>query len=213
MPMTNEVYTIGHSTHPIDVFIGLLRRHQIEAVADVRSSPFSRFNPQFNSDNLRTALHLAGMRYVPLGKKLGARSDDPACYVHDKVQYEHLARTQDFQSGLDRLMEGAKKYRVALMCAEKEPLECHRTILVARHLIEHGCNVIHILADGTAEAHATSMQRLLSEEGLPEHDMFRSKTEILDEAYKKRGERIAYDRGTKSREEPEGRPLGLGVRE
>src|SRR5687767_4784038 len=117
--MGKEIFTVGHSIHPIDRFINLLVRNQIEVVADVRSSPFSKFNPQFNRDELQASLKHAGIRYVFLGKELGARSDDPACYVAGKVQYERLARTPLFQAGVDRAMEGSGKFRVALMCAEK----------------------------------------------------------------------------------------------
>jgi uncharacterized protein (DUF488 family) len=122
--MTSEVFTIGHSTHSIEKFIALLTMHGIQAVADVRSSPFSKFNPQFNRENLQNSLKASGIRYVFLGKELGARSEDPACYVADKVQYDRLAKTPLFQSGLDRVIEGANNYRIAY---DQSELQAKRT--------------------------------------------------------------------------------------
>ena len=127
--MQDTVFTIGHSTHPQERFIGLLLKHGITAVCDVRSKPYSRMNPQFNREDLEEALLAQGIAYRFLGKELGARSDDPDCYVGGKVQYDRLAGTELFKQGLKRVIRGLKEdFRIALMCAEKEPLECHRTI-------------------------------------------------------------------------------------
>lgn len=188
----NSVYTIGHSTHSADAFLALLRRHGVEAVADVRSSPFSRFNPQFNREPLGQFLKTNGIRYVFLGKELGARSEDRSCYLDGRVQYSRLAQTPLFQSGLDRVLQGAAKYRVALMCAEKEPLECHRTLLVAKTLAERGQPVLHIHADGHLETHEAAMERLLAVTGLPKEDLFRSKQELLAEALARQEKQVAY---------------------
>jgi len=132
--MQEIIFTIGHSTHPAERFIALLKQHDITALADVRSKPYSRMNPQFNREDLKKALSESGIAYVFLGKELGARTEDRSCYHEGKVQYGRLAQTELFRHGLDRVQEGAKKYRIALMCAEKDPLVCHHTILVARHL-------------------------------------------------------------------------------
>src|SRR4051812_3181206 len=115
------VYTVGHSTHTIEKFLDLLERNGVTAIADVRSSPFSRHNPQFNKDALSAELKKRGITYVFVGKELGARSDDPSCYEGGKVRYARLAQTSIFKAGIDRMLTGAQKYRVALMCAEKEP--------------------------------------------------------------------------------------------
>jgi uncharacterized protein (DUF488 family) len=171
----------------------LLRQHGVTAVGDVRSTPYSRFNPHFNSGRMKVWLPEAGIAYVFLGKELGARSEDPACYENGKVQYERLAATQLFRHGLDRVREGNKSYTLALMCAEKEPLECHRTILVARHVAALGFDVQHIHADGRLERHDAAMTRLVRMLDLPEGDMFRSRDEILAEAYARHGQRIAYE--------------------
>lgn len=191
-----EIFTVGHSTHSFEKFLALLQTQGVTAVADVRSSPYSRFNPQFNREELRGALKGHGIQYVFLGKELGARSDDQCCYLDGKVQYKLLAKTPLFQSGITRVIEGAETHKIALMCAEKDPLDCHRTILVARELVSRGANVTHILHDGSIESHGDAISRLVAKMGLGEADMFRSEELTVDEAYKKQGERIAYDRKT-----------------
>ena len=188
----NSVFTIGHSTHSAEAFVALLRQHGIEAVADVRSSPFSRFNPQFNREALDQFLRANGIRYVFLGKELGARSEDRSCYLDGRVQYARLAQTALFQSGLDRVLQGAAKYRVSLMCAEKEPLECHRTLLVAKAMAARGQKVLHIHADGHLETHETAMERLLTMTGVPDKDMFLSSEELLSKALARQEEQVAY---------------------
>jgi uncharacterized protein (DUF488 family) len=187
-----SVFTIGHSTHPIDRFVALLQQHGITAVCDVRSTPFSRFNPQFNRDALQKSLQAAGIAYVFLGKELGARSGDPACYENGRVQYDRLASTALFQEGLDRVRGGTQQYRIVLLCAEKEPLDCHRTILVSRHLVERGFDVQHILADGDLESHDAALTRLAGIVGIPANDLVHSREEILEEMYRRQAERIAY---------------------
>ena len=147
-----ELFTIGHSTHSWEKFLELLRQHHIEAVADVRSSPYSQFNPHFNREPLQLALRQQGISYVFLGEELGARRSEPECYVNGKVDYSLIARTPSFKRGLDRLVQGAAKMRVAIMCAEKDPLDCHRCILVSPRLKERGIDVQHIHDDGTLES-------------------------------------------------------------
>lgn len=190
--MNSTVYTIGHSTHPAEKVVDLLRRHRVTTLTDVRSRPYSRMNPQFNREAFSTELKAVGIAYVFLGRELGARSEDRNCYVEGKVQYELLARTELFQAGLERVIQGMTSHRVALMCAEKDPLTCHRAILVCRHLVARGVDVKHILEDGRLESHDDAISRLLRELGLPECDLFRSRNEIVEEAYSKRGEQIAY---------------------
>lgn len=191
-PQSHPVLTIGHSTHSIDAFVKLLRQHAVTALADVRSAPFSRFNPQFNKEALERSLKEIGIKYVFLGRELGARSTDRSCYENGRVQYARLAQTEPFLRGLDRVIRGAYKHRIALMCAEKEPLTCHRTLLVARALVERGVAVDHILADGRLEPHGDAMERLLKVLDLPAEDLFRSRQELIVQALALQEERIAY---------------------
>ena len=134
----------------------------------------------------------AGIKYVFLGRELGGRSEDPSCYENGRVRYDRLTRRPEFQAGLERLRKGAADHRIAIMCAEQEPLECHRTILVSPALEEEGLSVGHIHADGHLEAHAEAMDRLLHLMGLPPDDFFRSRKEIVAEALLRQEERVAY---------------------
>jgi uncharacterized protein (DUF488 family) len=190
--MVDAVYTIGHSTHTIEKFIALLKKYGITALCDVRSRPYSRMNPQFNREPLKQALREAGIVYVFLGAELGARSEDKSCYRDGQVQYDLLARTDLFKRGIERVKEGARLYRVALMCAEKEPLECHRTILVSRTLFEEGVPIWHILADGAIEDHAHAIERLVTMLRIPGSDMFRTDDAVVRDAYARQGNEIAY---------------------
>ena len=186
------VLTIGHSTHTLDAFVVLVRCHDVTAVADVRSAPYSRFNPQFNREPFAEALGARGVHYVYLGDALGGRSEDPACYEDGRVHYERVAATESFRNGLARVVDGAARYRIALMCAEKEPLDCHRTLLVARALDEQGVDVAHIHADGRLEPHDEAMDRLLHITKLPREDMFRTREELIATAVARRSRRVAH---------------------
>jgi uncharacterized protein (DUF488 family) len=189
--MAEGIFTIGHSTHSIGNLVDLLALYKVTAIADVRSYPYSRFNPQFNRESLRADLKASGISYVFLGRELGARTEDRSCYVEGRVQYDLLARTELFQSGLTRVAEGARRHRVALLCAEKDPLVCHRGILICRHLACRGISSEHILSNGQLESHDESLSRLLAEEGLM-GDLFRTRDNLITEAYDRRGRQIAY---------------------
>jgi uncharacterized protein (DUF488 family) len=192
MTEITKVLTVGHSTHSLDDFVALLQGHQVTAVADVRSSPFSRHTSQFNKHSLRDALRQREIQYAYLGRELGARSNDSNCYVDVRVQYALLAETDLFQEGVRRVLSGAQTQRVALMCAEKDPLDCHRTLLVSRRLVDEGIRVDHILADGSAESHSDAMLRLLDKLGMQQGSLLRSTEELIADALAKQEERIAY---------------------
>lgn len=150
-----EFFSIGHSNHPIGYFVGLLQRHGITALADVRSTPYSRRHPQFRRETLAESLKQAGIAYVFLGEGLGGKREGGLA---------EAARTPLFRQGLERLREGAQRYRVAFMCAEREPTDCHRTILVCRYLKAPDVTIRHILADGTVEEHDSVERRLVEKE-------------------------------------------------
>jgi len=188
------IYSVGHSNHPLEKFVGLLTANGITAIADVRSRPFSRRNPQFNRDRLAATLTAHGIAYVFLGKELGARSDDSSCYEGGKVRYDRLMATALFESGIERVLSGAEKYRVALLCAEKEPLDCHRTLLVCRALEKHGISIMHILSDGTTEPHDQTMSRLVGLVGLSKSDLFLNQSDLIAAACKIREDKVAYVR-------------------
>jgi uncharacterized protein (DUF488 family) len=184
--------TIGHSSHTLERFMALLQQYRVTALADVRSMPYSRFSPQFNRTPLKEHLSENGIRYVFLGRELGARPEDPSCYIDGRVQYRKLAQTALFMSGIERVTKGAAKYRIALMCAERDPLDCHRTLLIGRALVDLFVQVDHVLSDGSLESHADAMSRLLNLTSIPDQDLFRSRAELISEALKKQEDRIAY---------------------
>lgn len=189
-----KVYTVGHSNHAWEEFLLLLERHRIDAVADVRSRPYSRHVPRFNKREIQRKLKEAGIAYAFLGRELGARSENPSHYQDGRICFDRLARDELFTQGIERVLKGIETYRIALMCAEKDPLDCHRGILVARRLHESGVEVLHILADGTVEPHREMERRMLAGLGIAETDMFRGREDILVDAYARRGRQIAYSK-------------------
>ena len=198
-----KVYTIGHSNHSWEVFRDLLLRHGIGAVADVRSAPVSRHVPHFNREALEESLRVEGICYVFLGRELGARPEDPACYENGVALYERIERMPEFEKGIQRVMQGAAKMKVALMCAEKDPIDCHRTVMVAKVLHQRGVEVDHILSDGTLEAQERVLARMADEAA--ESKGWHFEQVSPEEAYRARAGRIQYREpaiGTGVREEP-----------
>jgi uncharacterized protein (DUF488 family) len=188
------VYTVGHSNHAIEVFVGLLAPHGIDLVVDVRSQPHSRFNPQYNRERLRATLSGVGIEYSFLGAELGARASDPGCYVGDRADYTLISRTPAFARGIDRTTSEALQRNVALLCAEKDPLDCHRAILVCPALAARGIAGRHILADGSVEDPSDFERRLLASADVDVTDLFDDAAERVAEAYRRRGLVIAYRR-------------------
>lgn len=190
----HPVFTVGHSNHTPETFISLLARHGVDEVVDVRSAPYSRYAPQFNYESLQQMLGEIGLAYEYMGGELGGRPADRSCYDADgRVLYERVAETDLFDDGIRRIMRAADERRVALLCTEKEPLECHRTLLVARALDARNVTVTHILADGGWEDHGTTLDRLIQIHKLPPNgDMFRSRADVILEALARQGRKFAY---------------------
>ncbi|MCZ7652516.1 MAG: DUF488 domain-containing protein [Thermoanaerobaculia bacterium] len=196
----HPVLTVGHSNHSLERFLGLLGKHEVTAVVDVRSVPKSGFVPHFNRDALQAALRAVGIDYVFLGEELGGRSDRDEDYDGDRVVYARLREREEFARGVRRVASGAERFRIALMCSEKDPIDCHRAILVAPALIEAGVEVTHLHADSRLERHLELEARLL--ERLKEHDapsrqgdLFAESAEpSLEAAYEQREREIAYRR-------------------
>ena len=186
-----DLFTIGHSTHAAEKFLELLRAHRIDAIGDVRSSPFCAWTPQFNRTALESTLRAADIHYVFLGDELGARRAEREAYLDGIAHYERVAKLPAFQTGLERVRKGARKFRLALMCAEKDCLECHRTVLVCRHL-RRDLNIAHIQDDGSLEVHRDAEARLMKEEKIPQTDLFMSEADLIERAYDQRGPKIAY---------------------
>jgi uncharacterized protein (DUF488 family) len=192
----NPLFTIGHSNRALAAFLDLLRENQVTAVADVRSSPFSRWCPHFNREVLQRSLKEAQTEYVFLGEELGARRDEPECYRNDVAKYELIAQTPAFARGLDRVRKGAEKHRIALLCAEKDPLTCHRTILVCRHL-RNDFAIQHIVESRETETQEAAEARLLKLAGVADTSLFLNHADALNDAYDRQGAKIAYRRKAK----------------
>lgn len=144
--------SVGHSNKAIEDFIELLRKQGIEVVADVRSHPYSRFAPQFNRESLKETLARAGLRYVFLGHELGGRPEGDEFYDDEgHVLYGRVAQTRLFLAGIERLEHGLGRFRLAMMCSEEDPTDCHRRLLVARVLNDRGIRVAHLRGDGTVQ--------------------------------------------------------------
>ena len=153
------IYTIGHSNLSINIFIDLLLRKEINFLVDVRSSPYSKYNPQFNREAIKKTLQDAEIKYYFAGDSLGGRPKDPDCYKDkilpgDSADYLHLVdyktvmTKEFFQNGIEKINKLSKEGRIALMCSEGDPTKCHRHHLIGNYLVKQGINVIHILSDG-----------------------------------------------------------------
>jgi uncharacterized protein (DUF488 family) len=187
-----DLFSIGHSNIPAERFLSMLRDAGVNAIADVRSTPFSRFFPWFSAKNLVPLLAQESMLYLPYGEPLGGRPRDPKLYCDGVADYDAMARQPEFEAGLERLRADAARCRVCLMCAEREPLDCHRCLLVARALAGRGLAVGHILHDGTIEPHAATEQRLLELDGEPEDLFTPGQGDRLAAAYRRRARAVAY---------------------
>jgi uncharacterized protein (DUF488 family) len=186
------VWTIGHSTHTYERLLELLRAAGITAVADVRTAPFSRHFPQFNKDFLQGELQMDSIAYSFLGKELGGRPTESQFYCDGVADYERMAQSPQFALGLQRVLDGARRFHIALMCSEHDPLDCHRCLLVGRALAARGVAVKHILANGTVADHREIEEQLLKSEGQHRDDLFLSSGERLADAYRKRARKVAY---------------------
>jgi uncharacterized protein (DUF488 family) len=167
-----RILTIGHSNHPIERFLALLQGASIRALADVRSFPSSHHASQFNREALAKSLQEKEVAYLYCGKELGGRT------------HERPSTREDFHAGLDRVIAESARHRIALVCAERDPLDCHR-LMLARAVIERGVAVGHILASGEIASQRATEDRLLAREGLGGDDLF-SREARLGDVYRAR---------------------------
>jgi len=192
-PTAFDLFTIGHSNLPVEHFLDLLKNSGVTAVADVRSVPFSRRFPWFSGNMLAPRLASAGIAYLAMGDALGGRPRDPELFCEGVADYERMAAVPEFRAGLDQVGAAAKRSRLCLMCAEREPLDCHRCLLVGRALAERGLKLGHILVDGTIEPQAATEERLLARAG-ERADLFSDRKVRLSAAYRYRARAVAARR-------------------
>jgi uncharacterized protein (DUF488 family) len=198
MMANNLVFTIGHSTHEIDAFLGLLSRYGINCLIDVRSAPYSRIAPQFNKEALSSNLKEAGILYTHFEKEFGARHTRPSLLDEEgKVDFDRVRASAEFQQGVQRLQKALDLgYKVALMCSEGNPFDCHRFSMITYQLVKKGLQVQHILTEGEAIDNSVLEAQLLQKyhKKLPQTTLFETVTPEmqLEAAYRLRGKDVAY---------------------
>ncbi|MBB5716602.1 DUF488 domain-containing protein [Sphingomonas aerophila] len=189
-----QIWSVGHSTLSYEAFLERLRTAQITAIADVRSAPYSRAFPHFNRESLKAALATDNIAYVFLGKELGGRPSSDDLFTDGVADYEKMARVPAFALGLERVFQGAKTYNIAMMCSEKNPLDCHRCLLVGRSLVEIGAEVLHVLSESRTVGHEWIEDQLLDMADKSHADMFAPRSELLIDAYRARARKVAYSK-------------------
>ncbi len=175
------LFTIGHSNHPLERFLGLLRRHRIEVVADVRSRPYSRFVPHVSKPSLARLLGEAGIGYLFLGRELGGKPSGGE-EAPRATDYLSRVRQPEFHAGVERLLAAARERRVAMLCRERDPLDCHRLHLICRYVRPLAGPIHHILASGEIEAQEDTERRLLARVGASQGLLFEA-GDPLERAY------------------------------
>ena len=145
------IYTIGHGNSELKPIVELLRKHGIKILVDVRSTPYSRFAPEFNNRSLRRSAKTLGIEYKFAGDSLGGRPEDLDCYDGDQVNYDKLADKDFYKKGIRRLIEISQEESTAILCSEENPHHCHRHKLIAQTLLQKGFDVLHIRHNGKFE--------------------------------------------------------------
>lgn len=193
--MPHTLFSIGYATKAIDEFLAQLLHHGVTVVADVRSVPYSKVFHDYHRETLQWHLRSKGIRYVYLGEELGPRSPDDSHYCDDQVQFDRLQASEPFRRGIERLLDGMDKgFRIALLCAEKDPAVCHRSLLIGHYLKNAlGIDIAHIDHTGALETENTLEHRLLAETGV-QPDMLSDENDCLEQAWREQSRRCAYRR-------------------
>lgn len=193
-------YTIGHSSHKAAEFISLLKQHDIKYVVDVRSSPYSQHAPQFNRELLKISLEDSGIGYIYMGDALGARYTNPELFFNKRniVDFQKVDQLPSFKKGIARVINGLEKgHKLSLMCAEKDPFDCHRFVLVSHALTKSGIRVLHIRENGELQSTEDLEKRLLSKYKINYQqptffEALRTEMQATEEAYVRRNLDIGY---------------------
>ena len=184
-----EIYTVGHSNMTEEEFINLLKKYEINCIVDVRSFPKSKYVSHFDKENISKYLKKNNIVYIYMGKELGARRDNPSLYNDDGIlDFEKVKRNQQFLNGINRIKKGLKKgYKVSLMCSEKYPQDCHRSILIGKYLKDNDFKVKHIDENGEIKSQE-DIEELLMDKHFPDRNqmnLFKNKTEDETEKIQK----------------------------
>lgn len=193
--MGGSLYTIGHSTLDAPAFVDLCRLAGIDAIADVRSVPYSRRVPHHNREPLSAYLNESGIAYVYLGHLLGGRPVRPSLFLPSgRADYQAMRASPEFLSGIERLRSGLERFNVGLMCGEEDPITCHRCLLIAPHLKAIGLPPQHIRKGGRIETQQDFENRLMNACGIvsPQGDLFDDRTAMLNRAIEQMADRHAF---------------------
>lgn len=171
------IYSIGHGNKNISDFMDELNAYDIKYLIDIRSKPYSKYNPQYNKNELKFFLKDQGVTYVFLGDKLGGLPNDSSCYTDGKVDYDILKDKEFFLEGLQRVINAYKNgVKVVIMCSESKPQECHRSKLIGRELMKKKITVAHIIGKGKVKDQSTVILEVTK--GLGEQDLFGKETNL-----------------------------------
>ena len=195
-PKANPIHTVGHSNLSTESLVGMLKRRGIAQVIDVRSTPYSRYVPQFNRNNIRATLERNGTGYTHMGDALGGRPQDDRLYDRDgRANYELMAQEKTFQDRVRQVERMAEDSHIALMCTEADPLRCHRTLLVSQELASRGMDIIHLMRDDQQESHEETMEKLLAVwKLLRDEDAGMTRRQLIEEAVRNQAAKVAYRR-------------------
>jgi len=196
-----RLFTIGYSSQNSVSFTQLLKANQVDVVCDVRSTPYSSYKPDFSRREFRKFLNAADIKYTFMGDQLGARPKDRDCYVGGQATYERIARTESFKMGLERLRVGVDKLNLALVCSERDPLECHRAVLICYNLNDLRESILHIHSDGRLESQDQFEERVVNHHAAAPPPLLRGPGDwevAVSLAFEKQAVAIAY----REREEP-----------
>lgn len=197
-----EIYTIGHSNYSVDKLIDMLKFYDINCVIDIRGTPYSKYNVQFNKETIRKTLTDRGYLYIYMGKEFAVQRMNKSSYTKEGyADFEKAMRDEHFLEGIKRLKNGLNKgYKIALMGAMQDPINCHRAILVGRALREKSFNVKHILHEGTLASQEELEERILEKYFSTRNQLTidsllgqePTKEELIIEAYRKSNREIGY---------------------
>jgi len=195
--MSHKLFTIGHSAAQLSVFLTALKQSDVNLLIDVRSRPRSRRFPHFDQIELEEALRMTGFRYLFLGEELGGRPEDPKAYGTDGiVDYAKWRKSRAFQAGVERVLQELAAGDLALMCAEEDPLNCHRFLMICPELVSLGLEPLHIRKGGAIETQQEAEDRLLQMQHLGAiagASLFSTEREsALESAYSEQAKKCAF---------------------
>ena len=197
-----EIFTIGHSNYKVEKLIAMLRYYNINCVVDIRGTPYSKYNVQYNKETIRDTLIKEGFVYIYMAKEFAAKRENKVSYNKEGYSdFEKVIYEEEFKNGIERLKNGCKKgYRIALLGAMQDPIRCHRSILVGRELVQHGFNVKHILDDYSI-AYQDDIEKSLLDKYFEDRNQItidymlgtnKNEKEMIEESYRMANKEIGY---------------------